>query len=564
MSDLIIENGVCRSTGSAALKYIVLRGRLEGRTHMHKDGTLSFPESGHNVEVWKSVYPQSTVTKKQNFDDAFAAFDNVERPKFIYKREPLKWQRDAEVKLKKIIASENMHKAFAFFYDPGAGKSKSLTDMNTLLYCSGEIDAAIILTPNVLVGDQWSRVDDDGGEGGALQRDIHPSINYDSWLWRKTKQAQREYEVMLTCDGLQVVVMNIDAAKTPSGYDLLEKFIAKHKGRVNFAIDEAHLVGNPSSQRHKSCVQLASKCRWKSALTGTPITKDLISVFGIFRFLNPDILGYKYITGFKNQYCEMRWNGFADQIVGHKNIDHLYSKIDPYSSRISQEEMGLEKVYDEFVFEMSAEQKKHYDKLKTEWLTKLDNGEFSSASIALSAALKLQQISNGFLVGDDGTIQYLENARLKALDSWLETIPENEKVMVWCRFKIDAEILSKHFGKKAVDLSGNVDSKTRIENKDKFINQPEILYCIATPDAAGTGMDGLQMVCNRAVYYSSSENFVNRKQSEDRTLRVGGNSVGFYTDLVCKSSPDRKILRNLKGKKDLSRYTLDDIRELFA
>lgn len=546
-------------------KVIAIKNKIEGRYGMAKDGTVSFADSTSNVEGFLSIFPNAEIRRIATLSDNFDDFvGELKRPKFVYKREPLHWQKSAHEKIVKIKNDKDMHRAFAFFYDPGAGKSKSLTDMNTYLYCEGDIDAAIILTPNVLVGDQWSRVDE--GEGGALQRDIHDSIKNKAWLWNRsqTKKSKEAYEIMTNFDGIQTVVMNVDAVKTPAGFKLLESFIKRHRGRVNFGVDEIHMIGNPSSQRHKACLKLADMCKWRAGLTGTPITKDLISIFGIFKFLNEKIIGYKYITGFKRQYCEMRWNGFADQIVGHKNIEQLYERIEAYSSRISQKEMGLEKVYDEFVFDMSPEQTKHFNLVKQQWLTKLDNGEFATASIALSAALKLQQISNGFLIGDDGTVQYLDNGRITALESWLETIPEGEKVVIWCRFKIDAQQLMKKFGDKAVDLSGNVSQKQRTENKDLFISDENIRFCIATPDAAGTGTDGLQHVCNRAVYYSSSEHYVNRKQSEDRVLRVGGESVAFYTDLIARNSPDRKILRNLKGKKDLSSYTLDDVREMFS
>lgn len=225
--------------------------------------------------------------------------------------------------------------------------------------------------------------------------------------------------------------------------------------------------------------------------------------------------------------------------------------------------MGLDKIYDEFVFDMSDEQKKHYEKVKQTWMTQLDNGEFANATIALTAALKLQQISNGFIVSDDGSMQHLENNRIKALDSWLETIPEDEKVVIWVRFKEDARLLMQHFGDKAVDLSGNVSSDERIRNKDLFISDPKIRFVVASPNAAGTGIDNMQSVCNRAVYYATSEHFILRAQSEDRISRIGGSATAFITDLVCRKSPDRKILNNLKGKKELSTMTLDEVRKMF-
>lgn len=543
-------------------KLMSLRNNMEGGCRLLKDGTVSFAYSGHNLEVWQANFPTSNIKHIHSFDEEFDKLSVKDRPKFVRKRDPKPYQNEAHKKIEKIVNTKGMHKSFAFLFDVGVGKSKSLTDMNTFLYCKGEIDAAIILTPNILVAEQWTRVEENE-EGGALQRDIHESIPNQSWLWNKTKRGAANYELLKEYNGLQTVVMNIDAAKTPRGYALLEDFIDRHKGRVNFAIDEIHTIGNPSSQRHKACVSLASKCVWKAGLSATPITKDLVSVFGIFKFLNQDILGFRYLGGFKRKYCILRWNGFGDEIVGHQNIEDLYEKIAPYSHRISQKEIGLEKIYDEFVFEMKGEQKKHYDRVKEQWLTALDNGEFATASIALTAAMKLHQISSGFLISDEGTVQYLENARLAALDAWLDTLPADEKVVIWVRFKIDAEILCKHFGDKAVDLSGNVDSEDRIKNKELFVNDENIRFAIATPQASGVGTDGIQLVCNRAVFYTSSENFVNRKQAEGRTLRVGGSNVAFYTDLVCKGTGDRKILRNLTGKQELSSYTLDEVRSLF-
>lgn len=562
MTDIKIINGKCVTDGRASIKWFGLKKLLEGRTSLAKDGSVSFVHSQHNIDLWLRTFPDAKITDVDQETKAFESFVVDDRQSFQFKRTQLWWQEAATKKQETILATKTMAQCFAFFFDPGAGKSKSLTDFAVKLWTLGKIDALIVLPPNILVADQWSKTDDESP--GALQRDIHESVPYNSWLWKKGKTAKEEYEKLKQTNGLQVVTMNIDAAKTPDGYSRLNDFIKHHRGRVLFAIDEAHLIGNTASQRHKKCVELGKSCAWRAALTGTPLTKDLMSVFAIYKFLDEKILGYKYASSFKSAFCVTRWNGFSDQIVGSKNIDQLYSLIEPYTARVSQAEMGLEKLHDEFPFDMSDEQRKHFDKIKKEWMTALDNGEFATVSIALSAALKLQQVTCGYVVSDDGTIQRLDNNRIKALDAWLETIPSDEKVMIWCRFREDAKILMDHFGDGAVDLSGNVTTSERIENKNRFLNEPKLLRCIATPDAAGTGLDSIQYVCNRAVYYSTSENFVLRKQSEDRVLRVGGQSVAFITDLVCRKSPDKKILNNVKGKRELSKMTFDDIREIFS
>ena len=211
---------------------------------------------------------------------------------------------------------------------------------------------------------------------------------------------------------------------------------------------------------------------------------------------------------------------------------------------------------------MSPEQKAVFQTLKQEFVAKLDSGEFMTVSNALSATVRMQQVTCGYLPLEDGTYQLFPNTRLEALEAWAEQM-EDEKVVIWCRFLDDAKIIMKHFGKKCVDLSGNVDSAERIVSKNRFIDDPEVKYAVGTPDASGTGTDGLQQVCNRAIYYSNSYNSILRQQSEDRTSRLNGEATFFYTDLVCKGGVDKKILKNLQGKKDLAKLTLDDVRKMF-
>lgn len=560
---LIIENGRCRCERGASLKFFTFKSLMEGGARMNKEGVVSFADSGHNLDIWKRAFPDSEIVREKAIDDGLEDVERLMRPNHVFKRSPKEWQDKADKKLDILIEDASKPNAFAFLFDPGAGKSLSLTNMATKLYCNGSIDAVIIVTPNMLVAKQWAYKDTKNDmEGGALQRDIQPDIEWNCWLWDKTKRGQSNYNQLKNFDGLRFVVLNVDAVKTPAGKTLLNDFINHHKGRVLFGLDEAHMAANVSSQRHKACVELAHKCKWRAALTGTPITKDIMSVFGVFRFLDSRIFGYKFATGFKNEYAQTIWNGFAEEIVGYKNLEKLYSKIDPYSARVNQEEMGLSKIYDNFVFEMYPEQLQHFERLKKEWTTSLDNGEFTTVSIAMTAAMRMQQVTNGFLVGDDGTVQYLKNARMDALNSLVETLSD-DKLVIWCRFKIDAQLLMSNFGDNAVDLSGNVDSSQRSINKDRFISDPSIRFMIATPDAAGTGMDGVQHATNRAIYYSTSEHYVNRKQSEDRILRVGGGSVAFYHNLICQGSPDKKIASNLQKKNDLSKLTMDEIRKLY-
>jgi hypothetical protein len=87
-----------------------------------------------------------------------------------------------------------------------------------------------------------------------------------------------------------------------------------------------------------------------------------------------------------------------------------------------------------------------------------------------------------------------------------------------------------------------------------------VRWFVANPASAGTGTDGLQKVCQNAVYYSNSFNALDRWQSEDRIDRFGMIGPASFVDIIATRSIDRPILANLRAKKDMSDLTLDQIR----
>lgn len=557
MTNLIVkENRVQTETKPDARIYSIYR-QFEGRKQFLKNGNLSFENTQQNLSLYLSQYPDAKV-----YDDAEtsnqieSSAPKTNRPKFELKRQQLWWQKEAHEKFKNVGPGKpNPYPVFAFLYDPGGGKSKSLTDAMCYLWCDNKIDAAIIIAPNELVCEQWPMY--------QLPRDIPDNVPASSWRWKKGKKADREYEVLKTFDGLQVLTMNVDAVRTKDGMARLVDFIKHHKGRVLFAFDESQFGKNQKSQRHKALSKVMGMCDWRSILTGTLIAKDLIDAWAQFKLLHEGILKHRYMSSFRSEYCETRNNGFGIEIIGHKNLDKFYKLIEPYSYRISKSELGYEKLYDEFEFRMAPDQKEAFDQLKKEFLYKLDNGEFLTVANALAGTIRMQQVTCGFLPREDGSFQYFANSRAEALEAWLDT-QEGEKIMLWCRFLPEARLISKALGGVAVDLSGNVTSQERQDNKLRFINDSSVLYAVGTPDAAATGMDGLQEVCNRAAFLSHSYNSLLRRQAEDRTSRLNGETTSFYTDFICKGGVDRKQLRNLRGKEELSRMSLDDIRKIWS
>ena len=147
---------------------------------------------------------------------------------------------------------------------------------------------------------------------------------------------------------------------------------------------------------------------------------------------------------------------------------------------------------------------------------------------------------------------------IAALKELLAEDAEKAPVVIWCRFQEDCRIINRHFLKDSIQFHAGIPDEERESNLKDWLGKDGPRLLLATPGSAGTGRN-LQGRCQHAIYYSNSENSIQRWQSEDRIHRIG--TVGeftTFTDLIARASRDMKILANLKAKKDLSDLTLND------
>lgn len=542
MTDLIIKNGKVQTVGRAPVKWFGLRSRLEGRTSLLKTGEVSFAYSQHNISTWLSLFPDAKVEDVDAAVKAMEEFVVSDRPEFYFKTTPYPHQQTGFNRLK-----DKPH--FALLAQQGTGKSAMLAYIISHKWAAGKIDAAIILSPKG-VHFQWAEE----------QLPTHISVPFAAWPWQnKKKEFERYEQEVASFDGLRVICANIDCIKTKDGLAFLEAFIKANNGRVHLAVDEAHSLKNPSAQRSKIAVELGKKCSSRSILTGTPISRNIEDLFGEYLFLDPNIIGIRYITSFRSAYCEQRNNGFAMVTVGAKNVDKLYGKIDPVTFRATKDELDLPpKIYDKRQFEMAPEQKKAYDELKKTFMLQFENEEALTVTNAAAAFVKLQQVTSGFVKREDGTFITLPNPRLEAMKDIIDA--EDGPIIIWARFNRDIENIMEALGKEAVAYYGKTSSEEREEAKEGFLSG-KYRFFVSNPAAGGTGLN-LQGKCTTSIYYSNSFDAVQRWQSEDRVHRIGTKGACTYIDLVCRGSIDNRILANLRDKKSLSDYAIDEIRKM--
>ena len=436
---------------------------------------------------------------------------------------------------------------YALFMEPGTGKTKVALDYAGELFENGEISRLLIIAPKG-VHRQWVN----------QQIPEHLGTRWIAYAWPHDFA-----NVEPNTDTLQIFAINYDAAKTARGMNAILQFLRPGESFM-LVLDESHQVKNSKSARWKAVLNIAEKpnVRFKMLLTGTPIAKNLLDEWAQFWLLDPDIIGTRYRTTFKREYCIMGgWE--MKEIVGHRNLDRFKKITAPFNYRIRREELGM--VPDEYriwYFNLTDQQRSYIQEIKTSAIVMIDADEPRLLGEISSHLMKIQQVSNGWIKDDEGDILDIvppdKNPRLISLTEWIgDADLEAYPIAIWCRFHHDIEQIKTLYPDAAL-YYGPVSDKNREANKERWLKSGGIF--LGTPGSGGVGLN-LQGRCARVAYYSLSENYVDRVQSEARFSRIGKKGPIEYTDFVARGCRDFAIRRNLRDKKSLADLTLDDIRK---
>ena len=116
---------------------------------------------------------------------------------------------------------------------------------------------------------------------------------------------------------------------------------------------------------------------------------------------------------------------------------------------------------------------------------------------------------------------------------------------------------------KAGNKVGIIDGRTSKNAQDyidKFVNG-ELNILVLHPKAAGHGTDGLQKVCQYAIYYGLSFSAEEHMQSRDRLHRSGQTKPVTYIYLVAQESVDESLLWVVRKKSTKQQTLLKELKK---
>lgn len=448
---------------------------------------------------------------------------------------------------------------YALFHEMGVGKTRTLIEILRRRFASeGRLMSTLILAPPVVL-ENWKRE-------WAEYSKVNPGkvvILYGSQV--------RRIEILEKNQDKCILITNYESLTMDTLFEALKKW----KPEI-LVLDEAHRCKSTQAKRTKRAIQLADRVVYKYLLTGTPITNSAMDIFSQFRILDGGETFSKNFFIFRGNYFYDKNAGmpshkhFPDWRIREGAMEDINKKIQAKAHRIKKQDcLDLPPLLRKEIYvELSESQQKLYKEMKRDFITFVQD-KACVASLAITKALRLQQIVSGFVSLEDGSNHKIrQTPRAQALKELLEDLTPQHKVLVWAVFKENYEQIRQvceELNLKFVEVHGEIPPKKRQGLVDEFTNNPEIRVFIGHPGAGGIGIN--LIAASYSIFFSRSFSLEQDLQAEARNYRGGSEVHEKITriDLVAKETIDELILKRLSQKQEISEKVIDEMaRELEA
>jgi len=326
-------------------------------------------------------------------------------------------------------------------------------------------------------------------------------------------------------------------------------YAAYHEGLLkNFKsiiVDEISMFKDTTSDRHKALYKIRQGLNRLIGLTGTPCPNGIISIFGIIKIIDSDILG-KFKSRFQNKYFTPK--KFINNVVvewepkidSQKDIEEA---IKPVCLSIPSINLNCTLYTIDVYVEMNNVVKKLYNKLKKDFI--LNFGTLNiTAPTAATLSMKFQQMANGRVYAETGESLFLHNEKVKMLRDIL--LQADDNALIVYNFKHDKDACLELKDVEEFDLE-------RWNNREQKA-------ALIHPMNVGHGLN-LQFGGSIIIWFGMTWNLELYEQTVKRLFRRGQTKdVRIYRILTKKTIED-KMINKLKSKSNVQEALINSVME---
>ena len=453
--------------------------------------------------------------------------------------------------------------AAAWFAKMGTGKTFAAVHLACARFNAGLIDSLVIICPSTLRA-TWRK---------ELAK--YATVDYDFRI-HETKASWLKDFYALDVDRrdsgprvLKILAVSVEGLGVSAGlYDsVCGFFIGREAMVIN---DESSRIKNPSALRTKRAIELSGHSKFRIILNGTPIAIGMEDLWSQYEFLDPNIIGSGDYWSFKTRYVTM--GGYEQkQVVGYQNVEELMTLIEPYTVEVGKDVLNLPpKVMKTRYVAATKEQKNLLKLIKKGWgddindpLIKVDN--------VLERVLRWRQVVGGWLPRlDEATEKTVleplkDNPKMDSLFELIDDTFHGSKFIIWTPFVHEIEYihdrLAAKYGPGAVrKYYGKTEKADRSAIEDAYCNDPKMRFFIANPQTAGLGLTLISGMDDIMIYYSGTNAYIDRAQSEDRAHRIGQYRSVLVVDMVMEKTIDEHILAAIAEKMSVEEYIMTRLK----
>lgn len=443
---------------------------------------------------------------------------------------------------------------FAYFMEPGLGKTKVAIDDYQILNQSGKVSDVLVTSPKSVMG-TWVR-------------QLHDHGHWKQWAiyrWNndvKTPRVDCIYSPQDEEDiSMRWFIMGIDSILADSrGWRAAWQFMMRSI-QCGMIVDESTTIKNITTQRTIQAMTLGEQARYRRILSGSPIANTPLDYYSQMVYLDESIFyGWSY-SAFRGHYAIT--GGYKQrEIYGYTNQDELAAIVAQHSIiKTKAECLDLPpRVFQIREITLSKATWKMYDAIVNDTIYDLEETKKSGIKVTVDMVtkklMKLRQLTGGQILGDvedDGSKPVIPVGKEKMSDL-LEFMDECRavKTIVWCQFTHEIDIVAKALsdaGFVVVKYDGRMNSRQRDKAEDDF-ERGGANVAVIQNDTGGMGLTlNAASVC---FIYSNPSYPLPRIQLTERNYRDGQTKSTTVVDTIAVGTIDQTLYDSLMSKMSIN------------
>lgn len=312
-------------------------------------------------------------------------------------------------------------------------------------------------------------------------------------------------------------------------------------------IDELSSFKNYHSQRFKWLRKMRPFVKRWIGLTGTPSSNGLMDLWAEIGILDGGQRLGRFIGRYRDAYFKPSSMNPSTGVVysyapregAEQQIYDRISDITISMKALDYLEMP-ECVYVNHEVQMSDQEKKLYDQLKSDLIIPLEDGDIDAANAA-ALSNKLLQLSNGAVYDENGIVRVVHKRKLEMLEDMIEAA-NGQPLLIAYWFKHDHQRIMEH-----LTACGYSPRDIRKSEDIKDWNTGKMAVALIHPASAGHGLN-IQEGGHILIWFGLTWSLELYQQTNARLWRQGQRDTVTIHHIVCENTVDEDVLNALSSK----------------